>query len=70
MAPKTYRVKLVEPEAPREVQRILYRHFQREVDPVTGKVGVVAYCPNPETGKMEREDTPGYRYPPGVILPA
>jgi hypothetical protein len=70
MAPKTYRAKLAEPEAPREVMDILFRHFDVEDDPATGKKKVVAWCPNPETGEAEREDTPGYRYPPGVTLPS
>lgn len=70
MAPKAYRVKLVEPEASREVERVLFRHFEIEVDAETGKRKVVAWCPNPDTGEAEREDTPGYRYPPGQPMPA
>ena len=70
MAPKTYRTKPAEPDAPREVLRLLIRSFKGEEDPVTGKMKVVAYCPNPETGQMEREDTPGYEYPPGQPMPA
>jgi len=65
MAPRHFRTKLAEPEKQPEVRTILFRHFQREEDPVTGEVKVVAYCPNPETGRMEREDTPGWRPPPG-----
>jgi hypothetical protein len=60
----------VEPEAPQEVQDILFRHFDVEEDPQTGKKKVVAWCPNPLTGEAEREDVPGYRYPPGVTLPS
>ena len=40
------------------------RHFEVEVDKETGKRRTVAYCPNPLTGEVEREDTPGWR-PPG-----
>jgi hypothetical protein len=69
MAPKTYRVKPVEPEGAREVLNVLMRMFKGEVDPETGETRVVAYCPNPETGQMEREDTPGYAYPPGQPIP-
>ena len=61
MAPRVFRVKTVEPEAPREVRTVLFRHFMREKDPETGKDKVVGYCPNPLTGQMEREDTPGWR---------
>ena len=63
MAPRVAKLKAVEPETPREVQTILFRHFQKEVDPETGKLRVAAYCPNPYTGQMEREDTPGWRQP-------
>jgi transposase-like protein len=69
MAPKAYRPKLMEPEAPRERETILYRHFEIEVNKETGKREVIAWCPNPETGEAEREDTPGWRPPPGVRLP-
>jgi hypothetical protein len=69
LAPKTYRIKAVEPEAPRETERVLYRHFEIEVDPETGRRKVVAWCPNPDTGEAEREDAPGYRFPDGVHLP-
>jgi hypothetical protein len=61
MAPRVYRVKMSEPEAPQQVRTILFRHFQIEQDPETGKRRVVAYCPNPITGQVEREDTPGWR---------
>ncbi|HLZ73850.1 hypothetical protein [Phenylobacterium sp.] len=67
MAPKAYRQKLSEPEKPREVQTILFRHFEVQVDPETGKRKVVAFCPNPLTGEVEREDTPGWRAPPGML---
>jgi hypothetical protein len=29
---------------------------------------MVAYCPNPATGQVERQDTPGWRPPPGAIM--
>jgi hypothetical protein len=64
MAPRQYRTRLVEPEAPVEENRVLWRHFKTETDPATGKLRVVTYWPNPETGRLEREDTPGYRPPP------
>lgn len=65
MAPRTYRLKPVEPAAPRERLNVLFRNFKIETDPQTGKEKVVAYCPNPETGEVEREDVPGWRPPPG-----
>ena len=67
MAPKAYRPKLMEPEKGREIQTLLFRHFEIEVDPETGKRTVVAYCPNPITGQAEREDTPGWTAPPGML---
>ena len=67
MAPRTYRLKMVEPERPREVVTALYRRFEIEIDPQTGLRTVVGYCPNPETGEVEREDVPGWRPPPGVL---
>jgi hypothetical protein len=69
MAPKTYRLKLVAPDAPREVETVLFRHFEIEVDAETGQRKVVSFCPNPETGVAEREDAPGWRPPDGVRLP-
>lgn len=66
MAPRVFRPKLVEPAQPREVRTILFRHFGVEVDKETGKKTVVAWCPNPLTGQVEREDTPGWRPPPGT----
>jgi hypothetical protein len=65
MAPKIYRTKPVEPEVPRQTLNVLFRHFKVETDPITGKDKVVGYCPNPETGEVEREDAPGWRAPPG-----
>jgi len=53
MAPRTYRIKQVEPEAPREVRTILVRRFGVGIDPETGEKRVVAYHPNPETGEVE-----------------
>jgi hypothetical protein len=64
MAPRHFRVKPVEPPVVEEPLRILFRHFEVEVDPQTGKRRVVALCPNPDTGEVEREDTPGYEFPP------
>jgi hypothetical protein len=69
LAPRHYRLKTLEPDAPRETRDILLRRFEIEVDPQTGARKVVAYCPNPETGEAEREDTPGWRPPPGVMIP-
>jgi hypothetical protein len=43
------------------------RRFESEPDPVTGKLKVVAYCPNPYTGEVEREDAPGWRPPAGTV---
>jgi len=43
------------------------RRFEIEVDPQTGAKKVVGYCPNPETGEVEREDVPGWRPPPGSV---
>lgn len=64
MAPRTFRLKMMEPETPPPTRTILMRHFEVEVDEATGKKTVVAYCPNPFTREVEREDTPGWR-PPG-----
>jgi hypothetical protein len=64
MAPRQYRTKLVEPEAPVEENRVLWRHFKSELDPATGKLRVVTYWPNPDTGRLERGDYPGYAPPP------
>jgi len=70
LAPKVYRIKTVEPETPPKSLTILMRHFEVEVDKETGEKRTVAYCPNPDTGKVEREDTPGWR-PPGdkTVIP-
>jgi hypothetical protein len=67
MAPRVYRLKAVEPAGEREKLDILMRRFEIEVDPQTGKQVVVAYCPNPETGVVEREDSPGWRAPAGTV---
>jgi len=64
MAPRVFRTRTVEPEAPARELKVLMRTFRLEPDPETGKDRVVAYCPNPLTGEAEREDTPGWR-PPG-----
>lgn len=54
----------MEPPAIEEPVRIRFRRFEIEVDPETGKRKVVAFCPNPDTGEVMREDVPGYRDPP------
>ena len=59
----------VEPPPQVQDKRIPMRSFTVEVDPETGQKKVVAWCRNPETGKAEREDTPGWRPPPGIRLP-
>lgn len=64
MAPRVFRIKTVEPEQPPQDTKILFRSFRIEKDEATGKDKVVAYCPNPFTGEVEREDAPGWR-PPG-----
>ena len=68
LAPWDFRVKLAEPvAAPVEAagpKRVLYRHFKLETDEATGRDKVVAYCPNPDTGQLEREDEPGWRQAP------
>jgi hypothetical protein len=63
-APRIYKVKPVEPEETEEPLRVLIRTFKMEVDPETGKEKVVSFCPNPDTGQMERDNIPGYVYPP------
>jgi hypothetical protein len=68
MAPKVFRLKPVEPETPPATMNIAVRHFEVEVDEATGKRKVVAWCPNPETGEVEREDAPGWRPPAGATL--
>ncbi len=70
LAPRLCRTRPAEPEQPQVVKRILFRHFKLEEDEATGRMKVVGYCPNPDTGEAEREDTPGYRPPPGIRLPA
>ncbi len=64
MAPRSYRIKTVEPVTPPRTVSILMRHFAVEVDEATGNKKVVAYCPNPLTGEAECEEAPGWR-PPG-----
>lgn len=65
MAPRQFRPKPVEPQAPAEpARRVLFRRFEVEADPETGERRVVAYCPNPDTGQAEREDEPGWRQAP------
>jgi len=66
MAPRAYRPRLVEPQGPREELSILMRKFTIEEDPATGKKKVVAWCPDPQTGEVIREDMrPDWRPPPG-----
>jgi hypothetical protein len=67
MAPKGYRIKAVEPDVPRREVKVLMRRFEIEGDPLTGKGKVVAFCPNPVTGVVEREDAPGWEPPPGTV---
>jgi hypothetical protein len=67
MAPRTYRVKAVEPDVPKRPITLLIRRFEIEGDPLTGKGKVVAFCPNPFTGEVEREDVPGWEPPPGTV---
>lgn len=68
MAPRVFRLKAVEPEGKREVQDVLIRTFQAVIDPETGVERMVGLCPNPATGKVEREDQPGWRPPEGAVL--
>jgi hypothetical protein len=65
LAPRVFRLKTVEPERGPAVTKMLFRHFEVEVDPETGVKRVAAWCPNPETGQVEREDAPGWRPPAG-----
>lgn len=67
MAPRGYRLKPVEPPGARKTLDVLMRRFEVEQDPETGQRKVVAYCPNPLTGEVEREDAPGWRPPPGTV---
>jgi hypothetical protein len=68
LAPRQFRPKLVEPPAPVEPpKRLLFRHFQVEEDAATGTKRVVAFCPNPDTGQVEREDAPGWRQAPDTL---
>jgi len=71
LAPWEFRLKMTNPpEAPKPQLRWLYRRFEVEIDPDTGKKKVVSYCPNPDTGEVEREDMPGWRQAPdSVSLP-
>jgi hypothetical protein len=67
MAPKAYRIKPVEPAGARKTLDVLMRRFEIEKDPETGKQKVVAYCPNPHTGEVECEDTPGWEPPARTV---
>jgi hypothetical protein len=68
MAPHAYRTKPAEAPRPPEEVKVLFRGFKIERDPETGKDKVVAYCPNPYTGRLEREDEPGWRPPEDCTL--
>lgn len=68
MAPRAFRVKQVEPHIPKPPQDVLVRTFSSERNPETGMTKVVCWCPNPETGLMEREDIPGWTPPEGAVL--
>jgi hypothetical protein len=65
LAPRQFRVRMVEPDEGPKMTTLLIRRFEIEVDPESGKRKVVAYCPNPYTGQVEREDTPGWERPGG-----
>lgn len=71
-APRRYRIRSVEPEATQEEPlTVALRSVRMETDPLTGEDREVAFFPNPVTGKVEREDAPGWRPPAGVgRLPA
>jgi hypothetical protein len=68
MAPRVYRAKPVEAEGEPRTLDVLMRRFTIETDPQSGKPRVVAWCPNPQTGAVEREDDPGWQAPPGAVL--
>jgi len=68
MAPRAYRGKPVEPEVAKKPLDVLMRRFEIEDDPERpGRQKVVAYCPNPVTGEVEREDAPGWTPPAGTV---
>jgi len=67
MAPRVFRLKPVEPAEGPPVTKLAIRRFEVEVDKETGAKKVVSYFPNPETGEVERQDTPGWRPPAGVV---
>jgi hypothetical protein len=67
MAPRAYRIKQVEPQGARRTLDVLMRRFEIEGDPLTGQAKVVAFCPNPVTGAVEREDAPDWAPPPGTV---
>ena len=67
-APWAYRPKLQDPPArPEPQRRLLLRRFTVETDPETGEKRVVSWCPNPDTGQVEREDDPDWRQAPGTL---
>jgi hypothetical protein len=67
LAPRKYRIRMSEPDTPRETINLVMRRFESETDPETGKMKVVCYAPNPWTGEVEREDTPGWTPPPNTL---
>lgn len=55
LAPKRYgKLKPLDADVPAPVQTVLLRTFKAEAGP-DGKLRVVSYVPNPETGRVERE---------------
>jgi hypothetical protein len=69
MAPRAYRIKAVEPEAGAAPPALVaMRRFEIEPDPQTGELKMVKYCPNPLTGRIEREDEEGWAPPAGVVV--
>lgn len=68
LAPNQFRTRPAPPPAPAEEVKVLIRSFKIEKDATTGARKVVAFCPNPVTGEVEREDAPGWRPPEGAVL--
>lgn len=71
MAPRVFRTRPAEPEAPQKVQTILFRHFKIRPDPQTGEDRIYMYCPDPVTGRIVCEDDePDWDAPSGsIVLP-
>jgi hypothetical protein len=56
LGPRTHgKLKPTQPPAPPEVTTVCYRHFEVEVNTVTGQQRVVAWTPDPDTLKPVRE---------------